>query len=397
MDTAPGGDTGAKGGDMSEAAWLTDDHRAFGATVRRFLEQDYEPHRAAWTQARRVPHDFWEKAGALGILGASVPAAYGGSGLSRTFDLVTYMEQGRSGDTGWGVGVHNIVQHYLLAFATEEQKQAWLPKLSSGEWVGAIAMTEPGTGSDLQAVRTTAIADGNEYVLNGQKTFISNAANADFVIVVAKTDPTAGARGISLMALETQGADGFQRGRHLDKIGMDRQDTMELGFRDVRIPRMNLIGDAEGQGFYQLMGQLPWERLMIAVTALAASRCALAATLDHVRSRTTFGKRLMDYQNTRFKMAEAASEIEIFAAFVDRLVDELEAGTLTADRAAMAKWWGSEMQCRIVDNCLQLHGGYGYMNEYRIAELYRDARVQRIYGGANEIMREIVARSLDRD
>jgi acyl-CoA dehydrogenase len=382
---------------MSEAAWLTEDHRAYGATVRRFLEQEYEPHRNDWTKARRIPHAFWEKAGEIGIVGASTPAEYGGSGLPRTFDLVTFMEQGRIGDTGWALSVHNIVQHYLIAFATEEQKRAWLPKLASGEWVGAIAMTEPGTGSDLQAVRTTAIPDGNEYVVNGQKTFISNAANADFVIVVAKTNPSAGAKGVSLVAVETAAAEGFHRGRHLDKIGMDRQDTMELAFQDVRVPRMNLIGDTEGRGFYQLMGQLPWERLMISVGALAASRCALDTTLDYVRNRKAFGQRIMDFQNTRFKLAEAKSEIEIFSAFVDRMVEEAEAGTLTPERAAMGKWWGSEMQCRIVDNCLQLHGGYGYMNEYRIAELYRDARVQRIYGGTNEIMRELVARSIDRD
>lgn len=382
---------------MSEAAWLTDDHRAFGATVRKFLEQDYEANRARWTRERRVPREFWEKAGGLGILGASIPVEYRGSGLSQTFDLVTFMEQGRIGDTGWGVAVHNIVQHYVAAFATEEQKQAWLPKLASGEWVGAIAMTEPGTGSDLQAVRTTAVRDGNGYLLNGQKTFISNAANADFVIVVAKTDPSAGAKGISLVAVETGGAEGFRRGRHLDKLGMDRQDTMELFFEDVRVPRMNLIGEAEGRGFQQLMSQLPWERLTISVGALAASRCALDGTIDYVKSRKAFGQRLMDYQNTRFKLAEAKSEIEIFSAFVDRLVEEFEAGTLTPERAAMGKWWGTEMQGRIVDNCLQLHGGYGYMNEFRIAELYRDARVQRIYGGTNEIMREIIARSLDRD
>jgi alkylation response protein AidB-like acyl-CoA dehydrogenase len=382
---------------MSEAAWLTDDHRAFGATVRKFLDQELEPHRVRWTQERLVPHAFWEKAGALGILGASIPVEYGGSGLPRTFDLVTYMEQGRIGDTGWGISVHGIVQHYLLAFATEEQKRAWLPKLASGEWVGAIAMTEPGTGSDLQAVRTTATKDGNGYRLNGQKTFISNAANADFVIVVAKTDPAKGAKGISLIALETRGAEGFDRGRKLDKVGMDRQDTMELSFNDVRVPRMGLVGNEEGRGFYQLMGQLPWERLAISVGALAAARCALACTLDYVKNRKAFGQRLMDYQNTRFKLAEAKSEIEIFAAFVDRMVGELEAGTLTPEHAAMGKWWGTEMQGRIVDSCLQLHGGYGYMNEYRIAELYRDARVQRIYGGTNEIMRELIARSLDRD
>lgn len=382
---------------MRQPDWLTEDHRSFGESVAKFLAQEYEPHRDAWTEARQVPHAFWEKAGALGILGATTPVDYGGSGLARSFDLVTYFEQGRVADSGWGLGVHHIVQHYVLAFGTEEQKRAWLPKLASGEWVGAIAMTEPGTGSDLKAVRTTALAEGNTYRLNGQKTFISNAANADFLIVVAKTDPAAGARGISLIALETQDAPGFARGRHLDKLGMDRQDTMELSFQDVRVPRTNLIGEAEGQGFGQLMVQLPWERLMIAATALAAARCALDITLDYVKARKAFGQRVMDYQNTRFKLAEAASEIEIFAAFVDQLVGDLEAGTLSAERAAMAKWWGTEMQGRVIDNCLQLHGGYGFMNEYRIAELYRDARAQRIYGGTNEIMRELIARSLDRD
>jgi len=386
---------------MLDHAWMGEDHTSFAQTVRRFLAEEYEPNRKAWTEDGCVPHGFWEKAGALGILGASIPEKYGGSGLSRTFDLATYAELGRIADTGWGVNVHNIVQHYVLHCGTEEQKREWLPKLCSGEWVGAVAMTEPGTGSDLQSVKTTARKDGNEYVLNGQKTFISNAANADFILVVSKTDPAQGARGISLIAAETGGPvttlDGLERGRKLDKIGLDRQDTMELAFNDVRVPLTNLLGPEEGQGFIQLMVQLPWERLMIACTSLAASRCALDETLAYVRERKAFGQRLMDFQNTRFKLAEVKSEIEIFAAFFDRLVGELEDGTLTPERAAMGKYWGSEMQGRIVDTCLQFHGGYGYMNEYRIAELYRDARVQRIYGGTNEIMRELIARSLDRD
>lgn len=374
---------------------MTDDHHAFAASVSKFLAEAYEPNREAWTEAGRVDHAFWEKAGELGILGASIPEAFGGSGLSRTFDLVTFLEQARIGDTGWGVTVHNIAVHYVAAYGTDEQKRRWLPKLASGEWVGAIAMTEPGTGSDLQAVKTTARADGNEYVLSGSKTFITNGQNADFIVVVAKTDPAKGAKGVSLIGLETAEAEGFRRGRNLKKLGMKRQDTSELFFEDVRLPRMSLLGPEEGQGFIQLMKQLPWERLMLAYCASGAAQCALDATLAYVKERKAFGQRVMDFQNTRFRLAEAKTEIEIFAAFLDRLTGELERGELTAERAAMAKYWGTEMQGRVVDACLQLHGGYGYMSEYRISELYADARVQRIYGGTNEIMREVIARSLD--
>lgn len=377
--------------------WITDEHLAYGDSIRRFLADEFQPNRDSWTLAGVVDRGFWLKAGEMGILGASAPEEWGGQGLSRSFDLVTFLEQARIADTGWGISVHNIVLHYIVALATPDQKARWLPRLCSGEWVGAIAMTEPGTGSDLQAVRTTARADGNEYVLNGSKTFITNGQNAGFVIVVAKTDPQAGARGISLIALETEGAEGFRRGRNLDKLGMKRQDTSELFFDDVRVPRTNLIGDEEGKGFGQLMIQLPWERLMLAYMALGAARCAYEDTLRHTRERRAFGQRIMDFQNTRFKLAEIRTEIELLAAFLDRLMGELEAGTLTPERAAMAKWWSTEMQGRTVDTCLQLHGGYGYMSEYRISELYADARVQRIYGGTNEIMREIVARSIDRD
>jgi alkylation response protein AidB-like acyl-CoA dehydrogenase len=382
---------------MLNFQWMGEDQRVFGASVRKFLELEYEPNRADWTKAGQVPHDFWEKAGALGILGASVPEEYGGSGLSRTFDLVTFLEQARIGDMGWGISVHSIVIHYVAGFGTEEQKRRWLPKLSSGEWVGAIAMTEPGTGSDLKAVKTIARPDGNEYVLNGSKTFITNGQTADFVLVVAKTDPDGGSKGISLIGVETADADGFERGRRLEKIGMKRQDTSELFFSDVRLPRMNVLGTGEGQGFKQLMTQLPWERLLLGYLAVGFSQCALDETLTYVKDRKAFGQRIMDFQNSRFRLAEAETEIQIFSAFLDRLTDELERGELTAERAAMAKYWGTEMQGRIVDNCLQLHGGYGFMAEYRISELYADARVQRIYGGTNEIMREIIARSLDKD
>ena len=378
-------------------AWMTPDHRAHADAVRRFLAEEYQPNRARWTEAGVVDRAFWRKAGEQGILGASIPEDHGGLGLPRTFDLVTFLEQGRIGDSGWGISVHNIVLHYVASIATPDQQARWLPRLVSGEWIGAIAMTEPGTGSDLQAVRTTALKNGNEYVLSGSKTFITNGQNADFILVVAKTDPAAGGRGISLIALETDGAEGFRRGRKLDKMGMRRQDTSELFFDDVRVPRSNLVGDAEGRGFAQLMTQLPWERLILAYLALGASRCALQHTLAHVRQRKAFGQRLMDMQNTRFRLAEVATEIEVLAAFADKLTAEFQAGMLTPERAAMAKMWSTEMQGRTVDTCLQLHGGYGYMNEYPIAELYADARVQRIYGGANEIMREIVARSIDRD
>lgn len=382
---------------MLEFSWVGEDQRVFGKSVRKFLELEYEPNRADWTKDGQVPHAFWEKAGALGILGASIPEEYGGSGLSRTFDLVTFLEQARIGDMGWGISVHSIVVHYVLGLGTEEQKRRWLPKLASGEWIGAIAMTEPGTGSDLQAVKTTTRPDGNEYVLNGSKTFISNGQTADFILVVAKTDPEGGSKGISLIGVETAAADGFERGRRLEKIGMKRQDTSELFFSDVRLPRMNVLGTGEGQGFKQLMMQLPWERLVVGYLAAGFSQCALDETLAYVKERKAFGNRIMDFQNSRFRLAEAETEIQIFSAFLDRLTEELERGVLTPERAAMAKYWGTEMQGRIVDNCLQLHGGYGYMADYRIAELYTDARVQRIYGGTNEIMREIIARSLDKD
>ncbi len=382
---------------MPNHLWMQEEHHAFADTVRRFLDEEFQPNRDAWKEAGRVPKDFWQKAGALGILGATIPENNGGLGLSRHFDAVTFLEQARIGDSGWGFSVHNIATHYITGYGTEEQKARWLPKLASGEMVGAIAMTEPGTGSDLQAVRTTAIPDGNGYLVNGSKTFITNGGSADLLILVAKTDPSAGAKGVSLMVVETEGLEGFRVGRKLDKLGMRRNDTAELFFEDVRLPRDHLLGRDEGQGFYQLMRQLPWERLILGYGALGAAECALKTTLDYVKERKAFGKRVMDFQNTRFKLAEAATKIEILAAFLDQCLAELEQGTLTAEKAAMAKWWGSETQCEIVDECLQLHGGYGYMNEYLIAELYADARVQKIYGGTNEIMKDLIARDLDRD
>jgi len=382
---------------MPNHLWMQDEHHAFADSVRRFLGAEFQPNRDAWKEAGLIPKDFWRKAGDLGILGATTPEDHGGLGLSRHFDAVTFLEQAKIGDSGWGFSVHNIATHYIIAYGTEEQKARWLPKLASGEMVGAIAMTEPGTGSDLQAVRTTARPDGNEYLVNGSKTFITNGGSADLLILVAKTDPGSRAKGVSLLVVETEGLEGFRVGRKLDKLGMRRNDTAELFFEDVRLPRDHLLGPEEGQGFYQLMRQLPWERLILGYGALGAAECALQTTLAYVKERKAFGQRIMDFQNTRFKLAEAASKVEILAAFLDQCLAELEAGTLTAEKAAMAKWWGSETQCEIVDECLQLHGGYGYMNEYLIAELYADARVQKIYGGTNEIMKELIARDLDRD
>lgn len=382
---------------MPNHMWMNEDHTAFADTVKRFFDEEITPNKGAWTEAGVMPKSVWKKAGELGILGATFPEEHGGLGLSRHFDAVTFLEQTKAGDSGWGVSVHNIAAHYVTAFGTEDQKARWLPDLASGDKVAAIAMTEPGTGSDLQAIKTTAIRDGNEYLINGSKTFITNGATADLIVLVVKTDPAAGGRGVSLVMIETEGLAGFSVGRMLKKMGMKRNDTAELSFQDVRVPLTNLIGSEEGQGFIQLMKQLPWERLILGYMALGSSQCALAHTLAYVRERKAFGKRVMDFQNTRFKLAEVATKIELLAAFVDQCLTELEAGALTPEKAAMAKWWGTQTQCDIVDECLQLHGGYGYMSEYPISELYTDARVQKIYGGTNEIMKEVIARSLDVD
>ncbi|MDO6799537.1 acyl-CoA dehydrogenase family protein [Shimia thalassica] len=382
---------------MTHHLWMEEEHHAFGDSVRRFLEDEFQPNRDQWKKDGLVPKAFWKKAGEIGILGATIPEEHGGLGLSRHFDAVSFLEQAKIGDSGWGFSVHNIATHYITAFGTEQQKAKWLPDLASGEKVAAIAMTEPGTGSDLQAVKTSAVKDGNNYLINGSKTFITNGGSADLIVLVAKTDPSSRSKGVSLIMIETEGLEGFAVGRRLDKMGMKRNDTAELSFQDVRVPQTNLLGLEEGQGFYQLMRQLPWERLILAYSALGAAQCALDTTLDYVRERKAFGQRIMDFQNTRFKLAEAATKIEILAAFVDQCLAELDQGKLTAEKAAMAKWWSTDVQCEIVDNCLQLHGGYGYMNEYLISELYTDARVQKIYGGTNEIMKELIARSLDVD
>lgn len=328
------------------------------------------------------------------MLGASIPEEFGGSGGDYGHDLVVLLEQARADDTGWGAIVHSIVVHYVLNCATEEQKQRWLPKLASGEYVGAIAMSEPGAGSDLQALRTAAVRDGDDYVIHGSKTFITNGQNAGLVIVATKTDPSLGAKGISLIGVETARTEGFRRGRNLEKIGMKGQDTLELFFEDVRVPQHNLLGGDEGRGFYQMMQELAYERIAMGVIALGSCELAISETVRFVNERHVFGKSLMKFQNTRFKLAECKTKLEAMRAFVNRAIEKLLSGQLDSPMASMVKLWSSETQGEIIDECLQLHGGYGYMLEYPIARLYADCRVQRIYGGTSEIQKEIIARSL---
>ncbi|MDB5429028.1 MAG: acyl-CoA dehydrogenase domain protein [Caulobacter sp.] len=367
-------------------------------SVARFLRDEFVPHIERWDREQRVDRQAWLKAGAAGLLCASIPEEYGGGGGGYAHETVIAQEISRAG-MGGGFGAGNgvssaLVAHYILAYASEDQKKTWLPKMAAGEMIGAIAMTEPGAGSDLQAVTTSARKVDGGYRINGQKTFISNGQNADLVVVVCKTDPKAGAKGMSLLALETAGAEGFRRGRNLSKIGMHAQDTSELFFGDVFVPDANLLGGDEGRGFFQLMQQLAWERLTCAFAAVVAMEQAVAVTSDYVKQRTAFGQPLMAQQNTQFKLAECKTKATVGRIFVDELMVRLLAGELDADVAAMAKLWTTEEQGWVVDQCLQLHGGYGYMTEYPIARLYADARVSRIFAGASEIMKLIIARTL---
>lgn len=377
------------------ATWVQDEHRMFADSVARVYADALVPNIDKWVDQGRVDRDFWILAGEQGLMGGAVPETYGGAGGGVGFDAIAVYEQGAVGDCGWGYSIQSIVIHYLLAYGTEEQKQRWLPDLVTGARVAAIAMTEPGCGSDLQAVQTTAERDGNQYRINGSKTFITNGQTADLIVVVAKTDRAAGAKGVSLIMVETDGAEGFRRGRNLKKLGMRANDTSELFFEDVKVPLTNLLGSEEGQGFYQLMKQLPWERLVIAITALGAIDFALGETIKYVQERRAFGKRVMDFQNTRFKLAEMKTKAEVLRSFVNDCIARAEAGTLDAATASMAKYWGTETQNEVMHECLQLFGGYGFMMEYPIARMYADARVQMIYGGTNEIMKELIARSLD--
>lgn len=369
------------------------DHELFRDSVRKFLEQHAVPFHAQWEKDGHVDRALWHQAGEAGLLCSHLPEAYGGAEADFLYSAVVIEEIARLGLTGIGFSLHSdIVAPYLLHYGSEEQRRRYLPRMASGELIGAIAMTEPGAGSDLQGVRTTAVLDGDEYVINGSKTFITNGWLADLVVVVAKTDPQAGARGTSLFLVET-GTPGFSRGRRLEKVGMKAQDTSELFFQDVRVPRENLLGQA-GMGFAYLMQELPQERLTVGVAALASAEAALGWTLDYTRERKAFGKAVADFQNTRFKLAEMAAEIQVGRVFTDRCLELHLQGKLDVPTAAMLKYWATELQCRVLDECVQLHGGYGYMWEYPVARAWADARVQRIYAGTNEIMKEIIARSL---
>lgn len=378
-----------------KSPWLTEELDILQDAVKKFYTREFLPFADKWNEQGKVDRDAWRKAGEAGLLCASISEEYGGGGGTFAHEMVIDQELHRSGVPGFGNSVHSgIVAHYIQSYGTEEQKKNWLPKMASGELVAAIAMTEPGTGSDLQNIRATALKDGNEYVVNGQKTFITNGQNAELICVVVKTDPAAGGRGVSLVMVETEKADGFRRGRNLDKLGQKAADTSELFFDDVRIPLTNLLGAEEGQGFYQLMQQLPQERLIIAVGAVATMEKALHFTTEYVKERTAFGKRILDFQNTQFKLAECKTEAAIARTFVDQCAVRLLNGELDATTAAMAKYWCTDKENEIVDTCLQFFGGFGYMNEYPIARMYADSRVQKIYGGANEIMKMLIARTL---
>jgi len=374
--------------------WMTPELETFRDTVRRFVASEIVPHQQRWREQQHVDRALWRKAGELGLLLADVPEAFGGSGGSFAHQAVVFEELALAGDTAFGLHVHAIVAHYLLGHGTEEQKARYLPRLARGDMIAAIAMSEPGAGSDLKGIRTTALHTERGYRLNGSKTFISNGYLADLVLVVARTDPAAGARGISLLLLETADNPGFRVGRILDKMGQKGQDTCELFFDDAVVPLANVLGGAEGRGFAQLMNELPYERTIVGVAGVACIERALALTVAHARERRAFDQALIEMQNTRFVLAECKTEATVARVFVDRCIEDLVAGRMDTVQASMAKYWITDLQCKIVDRCLQLFGGYGYMLEYPIAQLYLDARVQRIYGGANEIMKEIIARSL---
>ena len=368
----------------------------FSDSVGKFLDEHAPPERTAkWRADGQVERAFWSEAGQAGLLGVSIPEQYGGAGGDFRHDLAVFNQVARKDVSGFAISLHNgIVVPYVLAHGTEEQKHRWLPQLCNGELVAAVAMSEPAAGSDLQNIRTTALKDGNGYRINGAKTFISSGQLADFVVVVAKTDPSLGARGVSLLVVETDKAEGFRRGRKLKKIGQDAADTSELFFDDVWVPSENLLGLEEGQGFRQLMTELPRERLVIALGSIISIEMALATTIDYVKQRKAFGQPILEFQNTQFKLADLKTEGAAAKAFVNFCIEQHFVGQLDATQAAMAKLLATELQGKVIDQCLQFHGGYGYMEEYPIARMFRDARVSRIYGGSNEIMRMLVARSL---
>ena len=374
--------------------WMDSDLELYRDNVRRFVQKEIAPHQEKWAKQQHIDREVWRKAGELGLLLADVPDEFGGSGGNYAHMAILFEELGYAGDRAFGAHVHAIAAHYILNQGTEAQKQKYLPKLASGEMIGAIAMSEPNAGSDLQGVRTRAVRDGDHYVINGSKIFISNGYLADLIVVVTKTDPEAGSKGVSLMLLETRDAQGFKVGRILEKLGQKGQDTCELFFDDVRVPVENLLGGVEGKGFYHLMSELPYERLMLGIGAMAIIERALEITVTYTKERKAFGKALLEMQNTRFVLANLKAQAVMARAFVDECIQRMVDGELDTVTASIVKLNLSELECQVMDQCLQFFGGYGYMLEYPIAQMYADARVQRIYGGTSEIMKEIIARSL---
>ncbi len=375
--------------------WMGEDLVILEDAAQRFFDNELAPHNERWSEAGIMDREAWEKTGAAGLLCAAMPEDYGGAGGSFAHEAVITLAIGRAGLDSFGAPLHSaIVSPYILHYGSEEQKQKWLPRLATGELIGAIAMTEPAAGSDLQGIKTRAVKDGNGYLVNGSKTFITNGQHANLVLVVAKTDTDAGAKGISLFVVETDEVEGYRRGRKLKKLGMDAQDTSELFFDDMKLTADSLLGGEEGQGFYQLMDQLPQERLLVATQAVAMIERAVGLTIDYVKERKAFGKAIVEFQNTQFSLAEVKTEATIGRVFLDHCIGRHIAGGLDTVTASMAKYWLTDLQGKIVDTCLQFFGGYGYMDEFPISRMYRDARVQRIYAGTNEIMKLLIARSL---
>ena len=380
--------------DAQESPWMNDELHLLRESVARFADAEMVPLDAQWRAQQNVGKEIWRSAGAQGFLCTDVPAEYGGGGGDFRHEAVIYEELGRRGLSGFGQGVHSIAAHYLLNHGTVEQRQRFLPRMARGELIGAIAISEPGAGSDMKGIRTRAELDGDHYLVNGSKIFISNGMLAGLIAMVVRTDSSPGSQSLSLLMVETTDLEGFRVGRVLDKMGMHAQDTAELFFDGARVPAANLLGGVLGQGMYQLMGDLPYERMLIAVSGVATMEGALAATLAYTKERRAFGQTIFEFQNSKFRLAEIATTVRVARAYVDDCINRVTAGTLDTVTASMAKWWISDMQQRVLDECVQLHGGYGYMNEYLVCRMFADSRVQRIYGGTNEIMKEIIARAL---